>query len=632
MALKDLQADYLAAIAPPERLSMVKWAEANIYLSARESPVPGLIRLSKQQRGILETVDSGEMQFITVLKSARAGLTTIMAIIIAYVAAHRASNILLIQPRELDCRNIAIDIIGPLFENSPTLRGLINQTGMGWNSEPQRDTMLQKNFTTGANLKIMAMTSPANLRGQNIRHLLIDETDAAKPFPAEGDPIALAVKRTEGFLDRLIIMASTPTGEETGFISQRYAQGDRRIFEIPCPDCGSFFELLWEHISWPEGRPQDAVANCPHCGVVIEERDKRALVEEGRWRATRPYVNHASFRLNALISTLANARWGLLAEEYLQAQRDGPARIQVFENTTLGISSTASLDTIDPSSLAARMESYSVTSLPPEILLLTCGVDVQGDRLELCVIGWSETGQPFILSHRILFGSTIEDQVWNDLDQVLKTKFMHPSGIELGLEAVAIDSGGTGGRTQRVYQFTRNKAHRRIFAIKGVPGRAANRPMWQRSLSRNPLTAHLHLVKVDEVKDEVFDRLAALPYLDKDGVPTIERTGTRNNIAFRLSNTLGGEFIEQLTNERIYKSYGSDRRELHKYKPIRIGARVEGLDIVCYALAVRQACTHVNLPLRARKMAAAYAPKTAASLAIGSLGERYGRLERRNNR
>ena len=65
-------------------------------------------------------------------------------------------------------------------------------------------------------------------------------------------------------------------------------------------------------------------------------------------------TNHASFQLNALISSLANARWGLLAEEYLQAQRDGPARLQVFENTTLGISSTASLDTIDPSSLVAR--------------------------------------------------------------------------------------------------------------------------------------------------------------------------------------------------------------------------------------------------------------------------------------
>ena len=131
--LDHIQADYLAAMAPPERLSMVAWAETNIYLSPRESPVPGLIRLSKQQRGILETIDGGEAQFITVLKSARAGLTTIMTIVIAYVAAHRASNILLIQPRELDCRNIAIDIIGPVFENSPTLRGLINQTGMGWN-------------------------------------------------------------------------------------------------------------------------------------------------------------------------------------------------------------------------------------------------------------------------------------------------------------------------------------------------------------------------------------------------------------------------------------------------------------------------------------------------------------------
>ena len=70
----------------------------------------------------------------------------------------------------------------------------------------------------------------------------------------------------------------------------------------------------------------------------------------------------------------------------------------------------------------------------------------------------------------------------------------------------------------------------------------------------------------------------------------------------------------------------SDRREIHKYKPIRIGARVEGLDLVCYALAVRQACTHVNLPLRARKMNA-----PSPTRPKGTMGERYGRLERRNN-
>lgn len=98
---------------------------------------------------------------------------------------------------------------------------------------------------------------------------------------------------------------------------------------------------------------------------------------------------------------------------------------------------------------------------------------MQNERLEICVIGWCENGQPCILGHRILIGSTLEDATWNDLDQLLKMKFQHPSGNELPLEAVAIDFGGTGGRTQRVYQFCANKAHRRIYLVKGVPGRAA---------------------------------------------------------------------------------------------------------------------------------------------------------------
>jgi len=59
------------------------------------------------------------------------------------------------------------------------------------------------------------------------------------------------------------------------------------------------------------------------------------MVTAGRWRATRPDVRgHAGFRINALVSLLANASWAKLAAEFIAA-KDDPAELQVFGNTGL---------------------------------------------------------------------------------------------------------------------------------------------------------------------------------------------------------------------------------------------------------------------------------------------------------
>ena len=188
--------------------------------------------------------------------------------------------------------------------------------------------------------------------------------------------------------------------------------------------------------------------------------------------------------------------------------------------------------------------------------MLTCGIDTQGERLELCVIGWGETGQPFILSHRIFMGRRSRTRFGRISMRFLKpNSCIHPGLSCRSRPSRSIPAAPAAGRNgfmpsparRRTGEFTRSKAFLAAPQIARC-GNAASR--------KTRKTAHLHLIKVDEVKDEVFDRLAALPYLDTDGEPTIERTGTRNNIAFRLTNSLGGEFLEQLTNERIYKSYG----------------------------------------------------------------------------
>src|ERR1019366_4135904 len=151
----------------------------------------------------------------------------------------------------------------------------------------------------GGSLKIIAARSPRNLRRHTARLLFIDEADACESG-VEGNPIRLAEQRTLSFPDRKIVVGSTPIYEASNVI-KAYGDSDQRVFEVPCPECGEYSEILWKDIKWDEGKPDTAMFCCPSCGVLVDEKRKFSMVSAGRWRATRPEVKgHAGFRLNSL--------------------------------------------------------------------------------------------------------------------------------------------------------------------------------------------------------------------------------------------------------------------------------------------------------------------------------------------
>ena len=234
----------------------------------------------------------------------------------------------------------------------------------------------------------MAAKAPRNLRRHNVRVLLIDEADGMEPGP-EGNPVVLAERRTMSFANRKIVMGSTPTLEETSNVLRSYATSDQRVFEVPCPECGEFTEILWQHIEWEPDKPETAAFRCPHCEETISERFKAGMMAAGRWRATCPDVKgHAGFRINALVSPHANASWSRLAAEFLAA-KGSPDTLQVFVNTILAQGWREESEAVDESALQARAEPFGLENIPPGVLIVTAGVDVQDDRLETTFVGWS---------------------------------------------------------------------------------------------------------------------------------------------------------------------------------------------------------------------------------------------------
>jgi len=548
MVLARIEAEARAALRPPPRVPLSEWIERNIVLPSDVSALPGKVRLTRFQRGIADALRTSER--VTVMKSVRVGLSTLLASMIAAEAVLDPGPMMLLLPTESDCRDVVVSDLDPILAAS----------GLGNLMEAERSTLVSRRFA-GGSLKVVAAKAPRNLRRHNVRTLLIDEADAMEAG-TEGSPIVLAERRTLSFPNRRIILGGTPVDAETSNVARSYEASDRRVFEIRCPHCGGFFELLWPHLSWPQGEPAKAVAHCPECGAEIEERAKNAAVEGGRWRATRPEVEgHAGFRLNALISPLSNASWGKLAAEF-EAAKDDPALLKVFHNTLLGLPWESAGEVQSEAALAARAEALSLDALPATVLFLTLGADVQADRIEATIVGHAKDGTLFALAHFVLWGDPQRGEVWGELEALLRTQWPHPLGGTIGVDAACIDA-GDGRMMETVCRFAAGRAARRVAAIKGVAG--FSRPPLQRSKARVP-GGVLWLAGVDTLKTQIFERL---------------RRGT----SIRFSNTLEPVWYEQLASERrVVRMVAGQPTARFERLP---GRRAEALDCTCYAIAAR---------------------------------------------
>lgn len=553
-AVLAIDAKACEAFAPPPRISTADWIQENVSLPADVSDTPGTMTLFPYQRGICEAADDPEIDRIVWQKCARIGATTLMVGLMASYVKNNPGNLLAVQPTADDSRDFVVSTVEPVFEASPPLAGLLVQ------DEKKRDTIQSRRFPGGSAKFVGA--APRNMRRHFVHRLFLDEIDGYPPSQ-EGDIVTLAINRTRTARDRLIVMASTPTEAETSRIAREYAATDKRIFEILCPHCSEYFELLWQHIKWDkteagEHLPDTAHAVCPHHGCVIDESSKAPAVAAGRWRATAPHIKGAAgFKCSALISTIEHARWPQIVREFLEAKKDREL-LKVWTNTLLGdVFHDTAGDGLDESALQARAEPFSLAALPADVLILTAGVDVQGYGLEVVTLGHSAT-QSFALDYETIHGAPTGEQVWKDLDDLLKRRFPHSLGGSVGYDAAAIDS-GDGNVTDLVYAFTRPRFNRRVIAIKGHDG---NRPLIERSSK-----PWLWIVGADGGKGRLFD------LLEKPG-------------RIRFSQALPPRFYSELTSERrvtFYKA-GQPRKRWERIK----GMRAEALDATVYGLAVRQ--------------------------------------------
>lgn len=570
-------------LVPPADILPSVFAEQNIVIPVGNA-VPGPIRFeaASYQRGMIDVIKEPGINRVSYMLGAQLGKTTIQQCITAYFIAHDPRSQIWLMPSEGDMLTFRSTKLQPMLEANDSIADrMAKPRGRDGQNNGRMISFI------GGWLMFSWAGSAKTLRGRSAPVTLADEIDgmenAGTEEKNEGDPVQLLMQRAASFSSsgqNIHIESSTPTVKGFSRIESAHDQGDQRKFWIPCQHCGEAQVLKWDNVTW-EGRQDDREADaafrdhlvdtasyiCEHCGVLWSDGDRVAAVRDGTWIASQPTKNHASFHLSELYSPFRKLR------DIVQSYLDKLAvdSWNTFVNVSLAETYEETGDKIDPTGLVSRGEEYAA-EVPMGVLYITAGVDMQQDRLECEIVGWGEGEESWSLGFHVLWGDTVGGDVWDDLEDLLETRFTHESGMQMRVQGACVDTGGTSGMTQAAYEWLRGKTGRRLFGIKGVPGwgRPIVEKVERKQSGKNARKIDLFRVGVDEGKLLVMRRLA----VEKEGPNYCHLPADRYDLE---------EWAKQVSAEKLRVKYLRGQAVRYWWKHDK--ARNEALDCRVYATA-----------------------------------------------
>ncbi len=571
----QLALSWLGAFAPPPAIAPSAFAESEIILPSSANAIPGPLRLASYQRELVDAVAADDAEIIVFMLSSQVGKSLSVDAQLLHSIACAPGPMLHVSPTGARSEEFVRDRFDPLVGSSPTLRKLI---GAGRNtrkgSTGGANSLASKSFP-GGQLNFASSHKPDELAARAIKNLFLDEVDRfAQSAGVEGCPIALAIKRTKTFegKGRKVVIVSTPTTRTVSRISEWFLKGDQRRFMVTCTekDCGQVGPLMFKNLHWKDGEPETAFLSCDGCGVEINEAKRRELIENGEWVATakgEPGVR--SYHLNELASKFSTME--SVARQAEAAKT--PLQKQAFYNTALAEVFDAGTEVeLNSSELQQRAEPI-VAPYAANILFVTAGVDVQGNRLECTFLAHHADATHTVLNHLKLMGDTSGNEVWQALDAALGTVFPLANGKTLGVATTAVDSGFSADQVMKFVHSQRRKS-RTCLVVKGKAGFGEIALRWGGRLKGQ---MKLLLVGVDGVKHAVQKHLA----LQTIGPGYI-----------RLPDHLPPEYFEGLASEELRTKIVRGAPQYEYHRTYRFN---EPLDCLVYAKAIAEAVPKVAL-------------------------------------
>ena len=550
---------------------MSEWAERFRYLSREYSASPGRYSLTNvpYAREPMDCACDSTVR-VTVLKwGSQLTKTTVLENVLGFSISHEPGPLLLVQPTVDMAQAWSKERFNATVRDTPVLRDVIADH----KSRSDGNTIQLKTFP-GGNLAIIGANAPSGLAGRPRRVVLCDEVDR---YPAsagtEGDPVSLAIRRTESFYNAVVYLTSTPTIKGTSRVESEYEQTDKRLWFCPCPKCGKYQPLVWSGVKWEKENLEGAWYQCESCEAHWTDADRVAAIRAGEWRATAPFNGKRGYFLNGIYSPFKakrgfKSRIHQMVVEFLEAKAGGVEMLKTWTNTFLAETWEDASERIEPSALESRLEDYTPETLPDDVVFVFGGADVQKDRIELEWCGLGADDETWGIEALKVFGDTERPETWTMFGNQLKRIFKRRDGVELEPTALAIDFHFKPSIVKRFSISHGTKCM--VFPVIGV-GTTRQPNSVQHRMAQDGL--HYWTIATDPIKDMIFSRLR------------ITEPGPRY-VHLPRGYGYDDEWFRQLTSERVVTKYtkGFPKRIYEK----SAGARNEALDMRVYGLAVVQ--------------------------------------------
>ena len=577
--LNTCLAKILSGMKPPEDLTVSQWADKNRRLTSESSAEVGKWRTSRTPYmfDILDSFTDPLIEHIVVVAASQVGKSETINNMVGYCIDQDPGPILLIQPTIDDVKRYSEMRIAPMIRETRCLKRKVADP----KSRDAANTKRQKSFPGGV-LVMTGSNVAHDLSSMPIRYVFGDERDRwAASAGSEGDPWELAVARTRTFYNKKMVEVSTPTVKGASAIENSYNLGTMERWKTQCPHCGEYVEITFDNIRFE----YDAAENgdkkifhiseifyvCPECGGISDEHTMKS--QPAKWVATVPEAREhhktRSFWLTAWVSPWAT--WESIILQFLQAGTDS-AKLQVVYNTQFGELWEERGDMASEDDVMARREVYEA-EVPDGVLLLTCGVDTQDDRLEYEVVGHRRFGETWGIKKGVILGRPDTEEVWERLDEVLSHKYKFKSGVSLQISLTFIDEGGH--FTQEVRQHCLARQYDHVFAIKGanrpdIPYTAP--PKKQKIVVNGKVIGQVWVyeIGVNAGKQKIVDNLR------------VQSPGA-NYCHFPLRDDYGKQFFKQLMSEHL--AYVPKLKHPWQWQKIPGHERNEAFDIRNYNLA-----------------------------------------------
>lgn len=426
-----------AFLGTPEE-EVWKWADREVFFDSKMAAEASGYDSSQTPwaREFQDAIRDPDVHEVCAMKSSQSGFTEAALNVIRWMPSHAPGNVAYVINSNPKAKRISRVRLGS------TLR----QCAPDQVSDDPNDFSTYHIILKNMEIGVSGSGSANPFREVWYRAAFLDEPEDHEEL-SDGTSYSLINSRFTTVSDHTLFVLGKPKFEG-GIIHRVFCKGSQEVWLVPCPRCERFIRLTFEFMKFGHCRDlllgwdleqviQDTFFQCPGCHGRIDEHEKKAMNEAGKWVPLPPEERFRldkkaipaepgvrSFHISDYYSMFPGVRWGLLAKKWLMANVIAPNSKEADDyranHDGLPIAPkeyTISDKTIDNlrGGLVEEREGVMIklgfefgicfeggdelNPLPIRPVLITITGDRQGDKIRYVVFAWNAKGEAWLIDY-----------------------------------------------------------------------------------------------------------------------------------------------------------------------------------------------------------------------------------------